>query len=107
MEGRGFRDRHHEFETLGIAVVGAGFTSVSGHLNWTLADGLPFELWTDGERILATAYGAVTSDKQEFPDRIAVLLDSKGTLVLEYRDSPEDGVDPGAILDDLYQLYGD
>ena len=106
MEGRGFRDRHHEFETLSVVVVGAGFTSVEGHLTWTLEDGLPFELWTDAERILATTYGAVASVDQEFPDRIALLIDESGELVLEYRETPKDGVDPGFILDDLYVLYG-
>ena len=107
MEGRGYRDRHFEFEALGVRVVGVGFTPPEVNLEWCLADGLPFELWEDTERALALAYGAAEDAAQATPDRLAALVDAEGTWTLWWPEQEAgQGVSPNDVLADLYVIYG-
>ncbi len=76
-------------------------------LEWTLNDGLQYELWSDLERTIAVHYGAAESAETVDPLRIAFILDAEGQVVLEYREFLELGADPGDVLHDLELLYGD
>ena len=51
-------------------------------------------------------YGAASSESQTFADRLTKIIDSDGTLILEYRVSGV-GTHPQEVLDDLLVIYGD
>ncbi len=88
-------------------MIGVGVGEPDWTLEWTLADGLPYELWSDLDRVLAVHYGAADSPETAEPLRIAFILDAEGQVVLEYREFLEVGPDPGDVLRDLTLLYGD
>ena len=67
---------------------------------WVEHEKFQFEVWTDADRQLATAFGAVDDPNQSHPRRITVVLDAEGKVILEYRSvnfltNPED------VLSDL------
>ncbi len=71
---------------------------------WVENQKFPYEIWTDSDRALATAFRAVSSPEQRYPDRITVVLDAEGKVVLEYRSvnvltSPQD------VLDDVKKRF--
>ena len=67
--------------------------------------GYQYEIWTDDERTLSVTYGAADSVNAFFPNRVTVLLDSAGDLLLEYPTVNID-VHPGQVLDDCQLLFG-
>ncbi len=48
------------------------------------AEGFQYALWSDQGRELAQYYGAASSAKQPYADRMTVILDPTGQWVLEY-----------------------
>ena len=66
-----------------------------------------YEVWTDEDRELAMHYGAASSSSAFIPDRITVLLDANGDLLLEYLDGTSAGSHPQEVLDDCELLFGD
>ena len=62
-----------------------------------------FELWTDDERTLADTYDA---NLGAFANRVTMLLDADGTLILEYRDDVDFGTHPQEVLEDCQALFG-
>ena len=85
-----------------------GFDSPSENAAWAAGETPPFtfELWTDGDRQLATYYEAVDSPIQAKPDRVTKVLDANGTLVLEYVEDVVVGTHPGLVLADCEALFG-
>lgn len=89
-----------------MTVIGVGFDSPALNSEWSDSEGFTFDLWTDGDRELATYYGAVTTDKQARPSRITKVLDPDGVLVLEYVDDVIVGAHPAEVLEDCGILFG-
>ena len=71
---------------------------------WVEDQGYQFEVWTDDERTLSVTYGAASSVNAFFPDRVTVLLDADGELLLEYMTVSID-VHPQQVLDDCLLLF--
>ena len=84
-----------------------GFGEPSDTQAWAEAEDYLFEIWTDDERTLALAYGAIASVEQSFPLRVSFVLDGNGDLLLEYRDSVSVGTHPDEVLSDCQALFGD
>ena len=89
---------------MGVSIVGVSFDSPSKNQAWAEKEGYEFELWTDDDdHTLAETYGA--NSNGFFADRITVILDDEGTLVLEYAVSSV-GTHPSQVLSDCEQLFG-
>lgn len=83
------------------------FDSPEKNAAWAEDEGFAFELWTDSEdRTLAQAYGAASSSSAAYADRVTVLLDAEGRLLLEYEVGGI-ATHPGQVLSDCQQLFGD
>jgi peroxiredoxin len=74
--------------------------------NWVEDQSFQYEVWTDPNRELAMAYGAADSSTQVLPDRVTVILDSDGRLVLEYLTGTSSFNHPQEVLDDCTLLFG-
>ncbi|MBA2320103.1 MAG: redoxin domain-containing protein [Deltaproteobacteria bacterium] len=106
MEGCGYRDLQTEFDALGVTIVAVGFDSPVVNSEWAEEESFQFDLWTDGDRQLATYYDAVDSPLQARPDRVTKVLDADGVLVLEYVESVIVGTHPDDVLEDCRALFG-
>ena len=82
-----------------------GFDSPAKMQSWAQEEGFQYELWTDSERTLALHYGAASSASASFADRITVLLDAQGDLLLEYREDIAVGTHPAQVLEDCQILF--
>lgn len=89
-----------------MAIVGVSFDTPAKNLEWAAEEGFSFELWTDDDKTLALYYGAATSQTQQTASRISKLLNSDGTLLLDYFSV---GVTnhPQEVLEDCQALFGD
>jgi peroxiredoxin Q/BCP len=105
VEGCGYRDRYEDFRALGVEIVGVGLDSPADNLAWAEEEGFPFELWTDDERTLGLTYGALTGERDDTVDRITVVLDAEGVLVLEYLEDIVVGTHPADVLEDCDTLF--
>lgn len=88
-----------------MSIVGVSFDSPSKNQSWAEDEGFEFELWSDDDKTLALYYGAASSSSQAWADRLTRILDSDGTLVLEY-DYVSVGVHPELVLEDCQALFG-
>jgi hypothetical protein len=76
-------------------------------MSWVVDQGYQYEIWTDdAERTLSVTYGAAEDASAWFPDRVSVLLDSNGDLLLEYMDDVSTGTHPANVLADCEILFG-
>jgi peroxiredoxin len=82
------------------------FDSPAENHAWRLEEDFGFELWTDDDRTLALTYGAAETARDAAADRITVILDPLGTLVLEYRSDIDVGTHPERVLEDCRVLFG-
>jgi peroxiredoxin len=91
-----------------VTIIGVGFDSPNANTAWSEGEIPPFtfELWTDGDRQLATYYDAVANQVQVNPSRVTKVLDPSGTLVLEYVADIAVGTHPGLVLADCQALFG-
>ena len=105
LEGCGFRDNYEAFSAIGVEIVGVSFSDVSINDYWVNDQGFQYEIWRDDNRELALYYGAADSADAWFPDRITRLLDSDGSVLLEY-NSVDVGTSPANILADCLLLFG-
>jgi peroxiredoxin Q/BCP len=84
-EAQGFRDRHADFQKLGVAVVGASPDTVAAQKKFAVNQKLPFPLLADAERSLCQAYG-VLGEKSMYGRkflgvvRTTVLVDGEGMV---------------------------
>ena len=81
-----------------------GFGSTDSIANWVADEGYQYEMWSDTNKTLAIAYGAADDSSAWFPDRITVLLDADGQLLLEYLNVST-GTHPGEVYEDCVQLF--
>jgi peroxiredoxin Q/BCP len=106
VEGCGYRDLYADFQALGIEIVGVSKDSPAKNDAWAEDEGFQFELWTDDQNDLALYYGAAATETQSYFARLTKILDSDGTLVLEYQVSSV-GTHPAQVLEDCQVLFGD
>lgn len=85
---------------MGARIVGVSFGSPEVTARWVEHEKFPFEVWTDTDRQLALAFGAVDDAQQNYPRRITVVLDANGKVILEYR-SASFLTNPEDVLTDL------
>jgi peroxiredoxin len=90
-----------------VEIVGVSFDAPAENRAWSMAEGFGFELWTDDDRDLALHYGAISDPGAGAPNRITVVLDAAGTLVLEYRSGIDVGTHPQSVLEDCRALFGE
>ena len=83
------------------------FDNPSKNQSWAEDQGYEFELWSDDDKTLAITYGAAANDSAYYADRITVVLNEEGNLILEYLENISVGTHPAEVLDDLQKVYGD
>ena len=69
---------------MGVEIVGVGFQDPATNAGWVADQGYQYEIWTDEDRTLSVTYGAADSALAFFPDRVTVLLDAQGDLLLDH-----------------------
>ena len=89
-----------------MTIIGVGLDSPAENLAWTEDEGFAFELWTDDDSTLGVTYGALDGPRDTFVDRVTMLLDADGELLLEYVDSIDVGEHPSKVLEDCEALFG-
>ena len=90
-----------------MQIVGVSFDDVAQLQSWAEKESFQFELWSDTNKSLAVHYGAADSPNAWVADRISVLLDRKGEVLLSYTDNVSVGAHPKEVLDDCRILFGD
>jgi peroxiredoxin Q/BCP len=90
MEGAQFRDLHKKFEKAGALVVGVSRDSLKSHENFKAKMEFPFELISDADEKLSGQFGVIKmknmyGKKVRGIERSTFVIDSKGTLVREWR----------------------
>lgn len=91
---------------MGIEIVGVGFEELSSISAWAQDEGYQYEIWADTDKTLALYYGAADSVEQGSPARVTKILDSEGTLVLEYNDASFNS-NPLDVLEDCKIIFGE
>ena len=69
------------------------------HRRWKRNQKYEFELWKDLEKSLARYYGAARFKTALYPNRITLLLDANGKLLLKYTDL-DVGTHPKEVLEE-------
>ena len=87
-----------------IEIIGVGFDSPDNNALWVEDQGYQYEVWSDTNRTLALYYGAATSTEQSYPSRITRLLDTDGSVILEYNDASFLS-NPDNVLEDCLLLF--
>ncbi len=88
-----------------MTIVGAGFNSPAQNAAWIEDQNYQYEVWTDANEELADYYGA-EAGLLGVPQRVTVILDAEGTLVLEYRQGTGSNGHPQDVLEDCQLLFG-
>ena len=88
-----------------MKIVGVSFDSPSANQSWAEKEEFTFELWSDDDKTLALTYGSVTKDSAPFAGRVTRILDSDGSLLVEY-DAVAVGTSPYEVLADATLIYG-
>jgi len=106
MEGQGFRDRAPEFESAGVAILGASFDPPEVNRAFADTNGLPFRLLSDVDREVGRRYETKRAPEEPSPDyakRRTYLIDPELHIVKAYRvtDIP---AHPSQVLEDLRAL---
>lgn len=90
---------------MGVEIVGVSFDTPEENQTFAEQQGFEYELWSDDDKDMALYYGAATSQSTSMPSRITMLLDSDGTLILEYL-SVSTSSHPGEALADCQIIFG-
>ena len=88
-----------------MSIVGTSFNDPSANAAWIADQNYQYEVWTDSNEQLANYYGAEAS-LLGVPQRVTVILDAKGTLLLEYRQGTGSNGHPQDVLEDCQALFG-
>ena len=91
---------------MGVEIVAVSFSDVSINDYWVQDQGFQYEVWRDDNRELAMYYGAADSANAWFPSRITRLLDSDGSVLLEYNDV-DINTSPAQILADCQLIFAE
>ena len=95
-EAADFRDLHAKFRRAGTAVLGISPDSIASHERFRNAMQLPFELGSDADHAVATAFG-VWKEKSMYGrkvlgiERSTFLIDAEGVLRQEWRKVKVEG----------------
>lgn len=90
LEGQAFRDLYAEFAKANTVILGVSRDGLKAHENFKAKQCFPFDLLSDGEESLCTAY-AVIKMKNMYGkqvrgiERSTFLIDAKGILRAEWR----------------------
>ena len=98
---------YDDFQALDVQIVGVSFDAVAQLQSWAEQESFQFELWSDTNKSLALHYGAASSPNAWVADRISVLLDRNGEVLLTYMDNVSVGAHPKEVLDDCRILFGE
>mgnify|MGYP001247670277 CR=1 FL=1 len=92
---------------MGISIVGVGFQGPSKTAPWVEQEGFQYEIWTDSNKTLAETYDSEFSSGQGFANRVTVVLDANGTVLLEYPSSMTSniGAHPQQVLEDCQKVF--
>ena len=96
LEGKDFRDRHPDFDEVGIRVIGVSRDSLTSHAKFQSKYGLPFELASDADEKLCALFDVI-KDKNMYGkkvrgiERSTFLVDADGVLRKEWRKVKVDG----------------
>ena len=74
---------------------------------WAEEEGFQYEVWTDDDRTLAMYYGAIADKDAYFPNRVTMLLDADGNLLLEYVEDVAFGTHPEEVYQDCLAIFGE
>ena len=90
-------------------ILGASFDTPAENLAFATAQGFPYSLLSDVDRAVGHRYDAVRTPGDrydEFPRRVAYLIDPAGTITRAYDVSDVSGF-AALVLDDLALLQGE
>ena len=88
-----------------MRIVGVSFDPPDKNARWAEEKGYHFELWSDTSRELAMACGAAHKADQARADRVTVLIDPQGRLVVRYEPGLGLGTHPADVLEDAKILF--
>lgn len=88
-----------------MRIVGVSFNAPEKNQAWAQEQGYRYELWSDRDKTLALALGAVSTSLAPMPSRVTRLIGADGTVLLEYKVS-DIGTHPADVLDDCRRLFG-
>ncbi|MSQ02631.1 MAG: redoxin domain-containing protein [Myxococcales bacterium] len=91
---------------MGVHIVGVSFDRPSANQAWAEDQSYLFELWTDDDKTLAITYGAAADVSAIWADRLTMLLDAEGVLLVEYQQVSV-GTHPAQVLEDCQAIFGD
>ena len=103
MEGKGFRDRSHDFQEKNAVVLGASFDSPEENRAFKEKFDFGYDLLCDTDRKTGLAYGAADDVAASHPKRISYLIDPEGMIVKVY-DPVKPADHPAEVLADLETL---
>jgi peroxiredoxin len=89
-----------------VVIVGVGLDGPEANLAWAEEKEFAFELWTDDEKVLGVTYGALSGDRDSSVDRVTMLLDAEGDLLLTYTEAINVGTHPADVLEDCAAIFG-
>ena len=89
-----------------MTIIGVGLDSPADNLAWAEEESFTFELFTDDDSTLGVTYGALENGRDTFVDRVTMLLDADGELLLEYVEAIDVGTHPAKVLEDCEALFG-
>lgn len=89
-----------------MVIVGVGLDDPADNLAWSEEEDFAYELWTDDDKVLGLAYGALDNQRDSSVDRVTALLDADGDLVLQYLEDINVGTHPSSVLEDCEALFG-
>lgn len=72
---------------------------------WAAEEGFQYEVWTDDDKTLALYYGAASSDSTTYLDRVTMVLDGDGDLILEYTEDIVFGTHPTEVYEDCLSIF--
>ncbi len=74
--------------------------------SWAEEQGYLFDLWTDEDKTLAITYGAAADESAIWADRLTMLLDAEGVLLVEY-EQVSVATHPAKVLEDCEAIFGE
>jgi peroxiredoxin Q/BCP len=110
-EGQDFRDLHPEFQALGAEILGVSRDGLKSHENFKRKQAFPFELLSDPDEALCTAYDVIrmkTLYGREVRgiERSTFLIDPEGRIAAEWRKVKVQG-HAAAVLAKVRELVMD
>lgn len=86
--------------------MGVGLDDPEANLAWAEEEAFLYELWTDDDKVLGVTYGALEGERDNSVDRVTMLLDAEGDLILTYTEAINVGTHPADVLEDCEAIFG-